>query len=53
MYDNKQNTLVTPYPRYLDRTESVESLAPQQIRSKKVESSYQFLAGEFTLTSRG
>ena len=53
MYDNKQNTFVTPYLRYLDRTESVESLAPQQIRSNKVKSSYQFLTSEFTLTSQG
>ena len=29
---------------------SVESLAPQEIRSKNVNSSYHFLAGEFTLT---
>ena len=35
MYDNKQSTFVTPYLRYPDRTESVESLALQQIRSKK------------------
>ena len=35
MYDNKQNTFVTPYLRYLDRTELVESLAVRQIRSKK------------------